>query len=372
MVRARDPFDYGEKSLPGDGGKPRVCCNKPGSSVSVTQQIVSSATGAIVTSLLMTPMDVVKIRLQQQHHPFPKGQCFYYYNGLMEHVCTPCENNRPCAWYQRPGNFSGTVDAFVKITRNEGIRSLWSGLSPTLVMAVPATVFYYSLYDTLLSSFQRRLCCRRTLSPQRYCPPDWSAAMLAGTVARAVAVTIVSPLEMIRTKMQSEQLNYKDIGRALRVTTLTHGIPGFYLGLLPTLLRDIPFSAIYWAFYDTLKNRLMTWKNMKETSFSLSFASGAMAGSFAAVITTPFDVIKTHLQIKLGDGSAAVRVPIAATVREIINKGGGITALFTGVVPRVAKVAPACAVMIGSYEYFKVYFERVNASRRNNLPHPHV
>ncbi|VDL63710.1 unnamed protein product [Nippostrongylus brasiliensis] len=326
-------------------------------------------------------MDVVKIRLQQQHHPFPKGQCFYYYNGLMEHVCTPCENNRPCAWYQRPGNFSGTV-LLIRSGRLRHSFSMERVVSHAVLMAVPATVFYYSLYDTLLLKISKlRLCCRRTLSPQRYCPPDWSAAMLAGTVARAVAVTIVSPLEMIRTKMQSEQLNYKDIGRALRVTTLTHGIPGFYLGLLPTLLRDIPFSAIYWAFYDTLKNRLMTWKNMKETSFSLSFASGAMAGSFAAVITTPFDVIKTHLQIKLGDGSAAVRVPIAATVREIINKvrlrifNFSVNYKywsFSGVVPRVAKVAPACAVMIGSYEYFKVYFERVNASRRNNVPHPHV
>ncbi|ETN71154.1 hypothetical protein NECAME_00843, partial [Necator americanus] len=137
------------------GSPEKVCCGKRGSYVSISQQIVSSATGAIVTSLLMTPMDVVKIRLQQQHHPFPKGKCFYFYNGLMEHLCTACENRQPCVWYQRPGNFSGTIDAFVKITREEGIKSLWSGLSPTLVMAVPATVFYYSLYDTLYSNFTR-------------------------------------------------------------------------------------------------------------------------------------------------------------------------------------------------------------------------
>lgn len=105
--------------------------------------------------------------------------------------------------------------------------------------------------------------------------------MLAGTVARTIAVTIVSPLEMIRTKMQSEQHSYKgvlfsilytadsqycaeveyvmnfkgftaapnpflhfpDIGRALRVTVSTFGLSGFYLGWMPTLLRDIPFSG---------------------------------------------------------------------------------------------------------------------------------
>ncbi|KAK6051629.1 hypothetical protein COOONC_10868 [Cooperia oncophora] len=364
-----------------DGGE--ECCHRSSPSVSVTQQIVSSATGAIVTSLLrkfsslifrsctlchypservavicsgavlVTPMDVVKIRLQQQHHPFPKGHCFYYYNGLMEHLCRSCEQRLPCAWYQRPGNFSGTIDAFVKITRNEGLRSLWSGLSPTLVMAVPATVFYYSLYDRLLVRFRNALCCRRKLTPQKICPPDWTAAMFAGALARTTAATIVSPLEMIRTKMQSEQLNYRDIGQALRVTISTHGISGFYLGWLPTLLRDIPFSAIYWAAYDTLKTRFMAWRNMQEPTFTMSFACGAMAGSFAAVLTTPFDVMKTHLQIKLGDNNMARRPPLALVAQEVVHNGGGVSALFAGVVPRVAKIAPACAIMIGSYEYFK-------------------
>ncbi|EYC28031.1 hypothetical protein Y032_0008g299 [Ancylostoma ceylanicum] len=336
------------------GGKDaKACCGNPGPSVSVTQQIVSSATGAVVTSLLMTPMDVVKIRLQQQRHPFPKGQCFYFYNGLMEHLCTACENRQPCVWYQRPGNFSGTIDAFVKITRQEGIRSLWSGLSPTLVMAIPATVLYYSLYDTLFSNFARILCCRRTLTPELYCPPEWAAAMVAGATARATAATIVSPLEMIRTKMQSEQLNYRDIGKALRVTVSNHGLAGFYLGWMPTLLRDIPFSAIYWAVYQYLKRHILAWKNMEETTFATAFACGATAGSFAAVITTPFDVMKTHLQVQLGDEKAARKVPAKQIIKEIMERGGGVTALFAGVVPRVAKIAPACAVMIGSYEYFK-------------------
>ncbi|KIH55960.1 hypothetical protein ANCDUO_13866 [Ancylostoma duodenale] len=258
-------------------------------------------------------MDVVKIRLQQQRHPFPKGQCFYFYNGLMEHLCTACENRQPCVWYQRPGNFSGTIDAFVKITRQEGIRSLWSGLSPTLVMAIPATVLYYSLYDRLFTNFERILCCRRTLTPELYCPPEWAAAMVAGGTARATAATFVSPLEMIRTKMQSEQLNYRDIGRALRDEEM------------PYIL-----AAIYWAVYQYLKRNILAWRNMEETTFATAFACGATAGSFAAIITTPFDVMKTHLQIQLGDENAARKVPTKQVIKQIMERGGGVTALFAG------------------------------------------
>jgi len=42
----------------------------------------------------VTPLDVVKIRLQAQTKGFVKGECFIYCNGLMDHVCT-CLNGDP-------------------------------------------------------------------------------------------------------------------------------------------------------------------------------------------------------------------------------------------------------------------------------------
>ena len=54
-----------------------------------------------------------------------------------------------CKWYNRPKYFNGTLDAFVKIGKTEGISSLWSGLSPTLVLAVPTTMIYFTAYEQL-------------------------------------------------------------------------------------------------------------------------------------------------------------------------------------------------------------------------------
>ncbi|VDM79968.1 unnamed protein product [Strongylus vulgaris] len=66
-------------------------------------------------------MDVVKIRLQQQHHPFPKGQCFYFYNGLMEHLCTSCENRCFCKNYTNR-RYPITVERLVSHTVRPNIR----------------------------------------------------------------------------------------------------------------------------------------------------------------------------------------------------------------------------------------------------------
>lgn len=57
--------------------------------------------------------------------------------------------------------------------------------------AIPATVFYFTIYDNILRTLRERM------GDKIYVP------LLSGTIARAIAVTVVSPLELIRTKMQS-------------------------------------------------------------------------------------------------------------------------------------------------------------------------
>jgi solute carrier family 25 protein 39/40 len=48
-----------------------------------------------------------------------------------------------------------------------------------------------------------------------------------------------------------------------------------------------------------------------------------------------------------------------AVAKEILLTEGA-SGLFTGLVPRILKVAPACAIMIASYEYCKRLFSQHN------------
>ncbi|XP_013793097.2 solute carrier family 25 member 40-like, partial [Limulus polyphemus] len=165
------------------------------------QQMASSCTGALVTSVFVNPLDVVKIRLQAQQKEFMRNKCFLYCNDVVENACFCVSGTGTTSsyLYKHPRYFSGTLDAFIKITRTEGKRSLWSGLPTTLVMAVPATVIYFTLYDQL----RAYLLHHSNASKQALWVP-----MLAGAAARVIAVTVISPLELIRTKMQSKKLSY--------------------------------------------------------------------------------------------------------------------------------------------------------------------
>ncbi|KAG8191390.1 hypothetical protein JTE90_006132 [Oedothorax gibbosus] len=304
------------------------------------QQMISSCTGALLTSVFVTPLDVVKIRLQAQQGAH---SCFLRCNGFVEELC--CLLHAPP---RLPTHLTGTMDAFVKITRAEGMASLWSGLPPTLLMAVPSTVVYFTVYDQIRGGLMRR---RRT-APS---PPLW-LPVLAGGTARAISATLISPLELVRTKMQSQKLSYFAVWCAVREEVRGEaGVRALWRGLGPTIARDVPFSCVYWLSYEWLKADRPT------PSFLFSFCAGATSGTVAALLTLPFDVVKTHRQIALGAPSQ--RAVSTLSLMKNLYQTSGYKALFAGGVPRVVKVAPACAIMISTYEYGKRFFHCRNTAR---------
>lgn len=68
-----------------------------------------------------------------------------------------------------------------------------------------------------------------------------------------IAVTAVSPFELVRTKMQSEKVSYRRIYHIVRSAILDEGLRTLWKGLTATLWRDIPFSMIYWLNYETFR-----------------------------------------------------------------------------------------------------------------------
>jgi len=57
------------------------------------------------------------------------------------------------------------------------------------------------------------------------------------------------------------------------------GISGLWMGLSSTLLRDVPFSAIYWLNYETIKRLYSSYNHSSQQTFTFNLAAGAVAGS---------------------------------------------------------------------------------------------
>ena len=126
---------------------------------------------------------------------------------------------------------------------------MWSGLSPTLVLAVPTTVVYFTSYEqlkhklydlNLIPNYRHRYEYHKfsiseaiTYRPCR----DNVFPAIAGSTARTFTAVLVSPLELIRTKMQSRKMSFTQIGDAVKLTLRTEGIMGLWKGCMPTLFR---------------------------------------------------------------------------------------------------------------------------------------
>ncbi|GAA99330.1 uncharacterized protein L969DRAFT_619488 [Mixia osmundae IAM 14324] len=258
-------------------------------------------------------------------------------------------------------HFSGFFDAIRKISRYEGISTLWRGVGTTLAMSVPTQIVYMVGYDKLRASLLRS-APRSTSNDQPAAIYLALAPLAAGMSSRAAVATMFSPMELVRTRLQSvpsspDSSTLQVIRTAWR-NTRTQGLSSLWRGLPSTLWRDVPFSGIYWASYEGVK-RIISGKGMGEAldhaqpgvkakgskTFTVAFVSGATSGMVAATLTNPFDVIKTRQQAS----SAAATKGTVTLLVEIARKEGW-QGLSKGLTPRLAKVVPACGVMIGAYE----------------------
>nr|GAT54925.1 predicted protein [Mycena chlorophos] len=294
-------------------------------------KLLAAATGSTLTALTMTPFDVVKTRLQTQ----PVQMSTLARTLAPEQIV--------CVWDNgvfRSERVAGFTDAVRHVWRAEGPRGLWKGVGTTLVIGVPSSTSYMLTYDYLLNMVLPAVL------------PSPVVPLTAGILARSTISSIVSPLELIRTNLQSTPAQsqnpntLRSVLSTIRGLVQQNGVPFLWRGLGATLWRDVPFSGIYWAGYETSK---AAFGRRGQSGAAVAFVCGAGSGISAALFTNPFDVLKTRRQaVIMGAATGTQKSSIALLARIVQTEG--VSTLFAGLLPRVAKIAPACGIMIACYE----------------------
>lgn len=194
---------------------------------------------------------------------------------------------------------------------------------------------------------------------------------MAGGVAGAVSRTIVSPLERLKILLQIQSVGreaYKSsIWKALGKMGREEGWRGFMRGNGTNCIRIIPYSAVQFGSYNFYKkvsdSSLLGPRKLKlgADQFGCKFAEspegemtpvsrlicGGIAGITSVTVTYPLDIIRTRLSIQsasfaeLGQRDHNQKLPgMFTTMVRIYKTEGGIIALYRGIVPTVAGVAP--------------------------------
>jgi len=281
------------------------------------ESVENFALGAVAGAVGATavyPIDLVKTRMQNQR------------------VVDPSKRVYANSW-----------DCFTKVLKNEGAVGLYKGLGPQIVGVAPEKAIKLTVNDLLRGLFEDKS------KGEIYFPLE----VLAGGGAGASQVLFTNPLEIVKIRLQVQGEGGKGIKGAGAMQIVRElGFAGLYKGAGACLLRDIPFSAIYFPTYAKMKEMLKD-ENGKLSATDLLLA-GAVAGIPAASLVTPADVIKTRLQVKARAGEQTY-----TGIRDCFWKvltAEGPKAFFKGCVARVCRSSPQFGVTLLTYEVLQQFF----------------
>ncbi|CAG9330231.1 unnamed protein product [Blepharisma stoltei] len=178
-------------------------------------------------------------------------------------------------------------EAFALIYETYGFKGFWRGLKPAAYKSFMAGGIQFSL----LEMFNKLLKSEKSIT-SRFLHDSQSAGL-----SRLAVITALSPLSIIKLRMEAPQFNqYSSVSDAFVKIFREEGIRGFYKGLFSNLLRDLPYSALAYAFYEQYSMFIYYITGMDKGYSLNNFVSGVSAGFTACLITQPFDIMKTRLQ----------------------------------------------------------------------------
>ncbi|KIW14135.1 hypothetical protein PV08_06916 [Exophiala spinifera] len=303
-----------------------------------------------------------------------------------------------------PPKYSSLSDSYVKIFRQEGVRrGLYGGFTAAMLGSFPGTVMFFGSYE-----YCKRHMLDRGMNPSL-------AYLASGFLADFAASIVYVPSEVLKTRLQLQGrynnpffhsgYNYKSTWDAAKTIARTEGFGALYSGYKATIVRDLPFSALQFAFYEQERKFAQKWSGKSDIGFGLEVLTAVSAGGLAGVMTCPLDVVKTRIQTQISPDnhtkhsqaahhekmtknpptsqsqtrlihSGPRTVPHTAptldtssvtTGLRLIYKREGVPGLFRGVGPRFVWTSVQSGTMLVLYQYLLKQLERIRSDEGSGV-----
>ena len=204
-----------------------------------------------------------------------------------------------------PPRYTSMGSTYMTIFRQEGVgRGLYGGVTPAFLGSFAGTFLFFGAYE-----WSKRFMIDHGVAPT-------FSYLGAGFFADLVISPLYVPTEVLKTRLQlqgrynnpffNSGYNYRSTLHALRTIYRTEGLAEFFSGYKATIFRDLPFSALQFAFYEQEQKFAKKWVGPgNDIGLALEILTGASAGGIAGVLTCPMDVVKTRIQTELDPDVAA-------------------------------------------------------------------
>ncbi|XP_016412842.1 solute carrier family 25 member 47-B [Sinocyclocheilus rhinocerous] len=175
---------------------------------------VSGFAGGVAQVLVMSPADIVKVRLQCQ---------------------TELPDSRP--------KYRGPVHCLLSIARDEGLLGLYKGSAALVLRDGPSFATYFLTYNSICDSL------RSTDSGQ----PGWPVVLLAGGVSGMCGWAVGTPMDVIKARLQVSGVSgrrYRGFFHCLSHSVRSEGAAVLFRGLTVNCIRAFPVNMSVFAMYE--------------------------------------------------------------------------------------------------------------------------
>lgn len=180
---------------------------------------------------------------------------------------------------------NSVLQSVVEIARREGVRGLYRGAAPPILMEGAKRGLQFGLWDifrsyarhhngapTLSSAlpsislegnavgghFSQGIGSRVKLKVEYILGVVGSSAGLSGAVAGGLGTVIGCPMHVIKVQTQNQtSQGTRNAWTCTKDIWNCHGFRGFYLGLKANLLKDICFAGTYLGLYSGFREKLL-------------------------------------------------------------------------------------------------------------------
>ncbi|KAK0584293.1 hypothetical protein LWI29_010600 [Acer saccharum] len=180
---------------------------------------VSGVCATVASDAVITPMDMVKQRLQLKSSPY-----------------------------------KGVADCVKRVLVEEGVGAFYASYRTTVIMNAPFTAVHFATYEAAKKGLME-------VDPERV-SDDESLVVhaTAGAVAGALAAAVTTPLDVVKTQLQCQgvcgcdRFSSCSIGNVIETIVRKDGYRGLIRGWIPRMMFHAPAAAICWSTYEASKS----------------------------------------------------------------------------------------------------------------------
>ncbi|XP_014807975.1 PREDICTED: mitochondrial thiamine pyrophosphate carrier [Calidris pugnax] len=294
--------------------------------VSSAEAAAAGSASGFVTRVLVSPLDVIKIRFQLQIEQLSSRSPGAKYHGILQ--------------------------AVQRIFQEEGLKAFWKGHVPAQFLSVGYGAVQFMAFESLTKLVH---------DVTSYDARDSFVHFVCGGLAACTATVAVQPVDTLRTRFaaQGEPKIYRNLRHAVVTMYHTEGPRTFYRGLTPTIIAIFPYAGLQFSFYNILQHfsEWMIPAEGKKGGNVKNLVCGSCAGIISKTLTYPFDLFKKRLQVggfehaRAAFGQVRMYRGLLDCVRQIMREEGP-GGFFKGLSPSLLKAAVSTGLIFFWYELF--------------------